>query len=188
MAKAVSNTKYVKFNGKAQWAKVYTPDEFRGAVRWSMDLIMTDDKEWEKFKDLGIQKKVKEGDDGKYFNLTRSTTKLMKGKLVHFTPPQIYDKDGMVIVKYVDEAGIDVRSYDDPNKVIRRIGDPIMIGNGSEVEVTVSVYPTAMGPGNRLESIKIIDLIHYEKPETAEEDKEQKTEEKVQAKGVTPPW
>lgn len=188
MAKAVSNTKYVTFTGKVQWAKVYTPDEFRGAVRWSLDLIMSDDAEWQKFKDLGIQKKVKENENGKYFNVTRSTTKLMKGKLVHFTPPTIFDKDGLPIVSYVDEENKIVRSYDDPNKVIRRIGEPVMIGNGSDVQVTVSVYPTAMGPGNRLESIKIIDLVHYEKPEITEEDKETKGEEKVQSKDMSPPW
>lgn len=188
MAKAVSNTKYVTFKGKIQWAKVYAPDEFRGAVRWGLDLIMDDDSEWKKFKDLGIQKKVKENENGKYFNVTRSTTKLMKGKLVHFTPPIIYDKDGQAIVSYVGEDGKIVRSYDDADKVIRRVGDPVMIGNGSEVEVTLSVYPTAMGPGNRLESIKIIDLIHYEKPEIQEEDREQKSEEKIQTKDNIPPW
>lgn len=183
----VSNTKYYTFTGKVQWAKVYTPDEFRGAVRWGLDLYMDSDKEWAKFKESGIQKKVKENDAGKGFNLTRSTTKVMKGKMVYFTPPQIVDKDGKVLVKYVDDQGKDVRSYEDKDKKITRVGDPVMIGNGSTIEVNVSVYPTAMGPGNRLESIKLIDLIHYEKPEIAEEDKEQPSSEKVLGDSL-PPW
>lgn len=189
----VSNTKYYTFEGKVQWAKVYTPDEFRGAVRWGLDLYMDKDDEWKKFKESGIQKKVKENENGKGFNLTRSTTKVMKGKMVYFTPPQILDKDGKVLVRYVDEVGKDVRSYEDPNKVIRRVGDPVMIGNGSLIQVNVSVYPTAMGPGNRLEAIKIIDLIHYEKPEINEEDKEEvgpetQTETGKKINDSLPPW
>lgn len=167
--KAPSKTQYLTLTGKAYWAKVYQPDEFRGAVRWTMDFYPQDADEWAKFTKAGIQKKVKENADGKYFQAARSTTKLMKGRVVNFTPPVIYDKDGEALVKYVDENGKDIRSYDDADTKINRVGDPILIGNGSTVAVTLSVYPTAMGPGNRLESVRVIDLIEYERPETPAE-------------------
>jgi hypothetical protein len=190
MAKAVSNTKYYSFEGKVEWCKVYTPDEFRGAVRWTLDFFPKDEDELKKIKDSGIQKVIKDKGNGPQLNFSRSTTKLMKGKIVHFTPPQILDADGKVLVKYVGKDGKDIRSYDEEGTIIERVGEPILIGNGSTVRVNVSVYPTAMGPGNRLESITLVDLVHYEKPEeeTPEEAKEEKTPEVKQKKGATPPW
>lgn len=191
MAKAVSNTKYIDVTGTIQWAKVYTPDEFRGAIRWSIDFFPGSDEDFKKIKDAGIQKKAKDKGEGVYYNFTRSTTKFMKERLVKFTPPVIYDKDGKMLVYYVDEEDKMVRSYD-TEKVIRRVGEPILIGNGSKVEITLSVYPTAMGPGNRLESIRILDLITYEPPAEEPQNQEVKGPEKVQteaeSKGVTPPW
>ena len=100
-----NKTQYVTFSGTAKWAKVYVPDEFRGAERWTVDLYMDDPAEWEKFKKLGIQKKIKTNEEGTYFNITRPTNKLIKGKIVYFTPPIVLDKDGTEIVKYVDDKG-----------------------------------------------------------------------------------
>lgn len=181
MEKAKSKTEYFNFVGKAYWAKVYQADEFRGAVRWMIDLALQGEDEWEKFKISGIQKKVKEdAEKGKFVNFSRSTTKLMRGKLVYFAPPTIYDKDGMPIVRYVNEEGNPVRSYDDEKAKIERIGEPVLIGNGSLVSVNVSVYPTAMGPGNRLESIRILDLVHYDKPKELQENQEEKGPEKTE--------
>ena len=79
-----------------------------------------------KFKESGIQKKVQDKGEGKYFQLSRDTVKEMKGKKVYFTAPFIYDKDGKVIVKYTDEKGADVRSYEDKNITITRVGDPVL--------------------------------------------------------------
>ena len=67
-------------------------------------------------------------------------------------------------MKYVDSNDKVVRSYEDPNLVIKREGEPVLIGNGSEVELTLCVYPTAMTTGNRFESLKIKNLVEYEAP------------------------
>jgi hypothetical protein len=40
-----------------------------------------------------------------------------------------------------------------------------LIGNGSKVKVSVAVYDTVKGKGQRLESIQVLDLIEYEKGE-----------------------
>lgn len=162
---AESKTKYYSFTGRAFWAKLYEPDEFRGAVRWSVNLYLDDETEWAKFKESGIQKTVKEGPDGKYFQLYRPTTKAMGARMVRFTPPIVYDKNGEALVKYVDSNNQIIRSYEDPNFKFVRVGEPVLIGNGSKIKVNVSVYPTQMGPGNRLESIQIVDLIEYKRPE-----------------------
>lgn len=154
-------TDYVTFEGIANYVKPYKPDEFRGAVRWMLDLTLDTEDEVKKYKEVGIQKKLKQVEKGLAFSPNRPTTKLMKGKLVNFTPPFIYDKNGEVLVKYVDENGKPVYSYDDANKKITRVGDPVIIGNGSRVAVRMSYYDTAMGIGSRLESIKILDLIEY---------------------------
>lgn len=156
-------TQYVTFEGIANYAKPYKPDEFRGASRWTLNLVLDTDEEIEKYKSVGIQKKLKEVDKGKVsFSPTRDRTKLMKGQIVHFTPPFIYDKNGEVLVKYVDENDKPIYSYNEDNKPkINRVGDPVIIGNGSRVAVRMSYYPTQMGIGSRLESIKILDLIEY---------------------------
>jgi hypothetical protein len=183
-------TQFHTFEGKVKWAKVYTPDEFRGAVRWGLQFYPKDKKELEALKATGIQKKFKSDEDGDFVNLSRSTTKLIKNKLVNFTPPIIYDKDGTTLVYYADDDGKIVRSYDDDGKSVRRVGEPVLIGNGSTVAVTISVYPTAMGPGNRLESVKVLDLIVYEKPETPEGAKEVKGKETEVTNDelTSPPW
>ncbi len=183
MATEKKGTEYLRLKGKVAWAKIYDPDEFRGAVRWTMNFYPADDVEWDKFKKAGIQKKVKEDELGKFFAATRPTNKLIKQRIVNFTPPMVYNKEGQPIIFYVkegDEGQTPVRSYEGDTK-IERVGEPILIGNGSEVEITLSVYQTSMGPGNRLEAIKLVDLITYE-PEKKTEEREQLGNEQL------PPW
>lgn len=145
-------TETFKFTGKAKWAKIYEPEEFRGAINWKIDLYQ-DAKNLKLRKEAGIQSKVYEDEEGKFVNFRRAKTKLIKGKLNEFHPPFVYDKDYNVLVSYVkNEDGTDWV----------RVGTPVLIGNGSEVEITVSVYDAgAMGKGQRLDSIRIIDLIEY---------------------------
>lgn len=144
-------TETYKFIGKAFWAKVYEADEFRGTTNWKIDLEV-DDENLKLYKESGIQGKVKSNDSGPVVSFKRPTTKLIKGVQQIFAGPKIMDKDGKVIVEY---------KKNDAGTGFDRVGDPVLIGNGSLVEVTVSVYPTSMGPGQRLESVRIIDLIEY---------------------------
>jgi len=184
-------TQTVKMRGKVYWAKVYAPDVAFGASTYKLDFYPLNDAEFQKFKEAGIQKTVKENENGKYFQLSRPDFKLIKGEIITFTSPVIEDKEGKTIVDHVNvETGNRVYSYNakDKNKIIRR-GNPILIGNGSEVEVRVAVYDTAKGKGHRLESVKILDLIEYRsdnKPpemstmfDQVEDDKKEKE---------TPPW
>jgi len=145
-------TQYVKFVGPVKWAKVYEPDTFRGASRWTIEQYL-DEENLARRKAAGIQSKVKSDELGNYVGYKRNTTAIFNGKINEFHPPIIYNKDGSKAVWYeVNETG---------DGFVRK-GEPILIGNGSVCEVTVSVYPTqGFGNGQRLESVRIIDLIEY---------------------------
>lgn len=144
-------TEFHKFTGKAKWAKIYEPEEFRGSTNWKIDLYL-DKKGLEARKKAGIQSKVYEDEEGSYVNFKRPKTKLIKGVLNEFSGPRIIDADGNDLVTY--RKSEDGSSWE-------RIGNPILIGNGSTVEVEVATYDTQMGKGQRLETIRIIDLIEY---------------------------
>lgn len=144
-------TTYHKFTGKANWAKVYEPEEFRGSVNWKIDVYL-DDKQLKERTKIGLQSKVYDDENGKYVSFKRPKTKLIKGVLNEFHGPKIFNADGSSIVTYEkNEDGTDWV----------RVGTPVLIGNGSEVEVEIAVYDTQMGKGQRLESVRIIDLIEY---------------------------
>lgn len=144
-------TVYAKFTGPVKWAKVFEPDTAFGTTKWSIDQYL-DAGELTKRKELGIQSKIKSDELGEYATYKRDTTKVFGGKVVEFHPPIIYNKDGSKAVWY--ELSEDGTSY------VRK-GDPILIGNGSVCEITVAVYETMKGKGQRLESVRIIDLIEY---------------------------
>lgn len=144
-------TEFYKFTGKAKWAKIYEPEEFRGSTNWKIDVYL-DKKQLDARKKAGIQSKVYEDEDGTYVTFKRPKTKLIKGVLNEFSGPKVFDKDGETLVSYHKNA--DGTNWE-------RMGNPVLIGNGSTVEVEVAVYDTSMGKGQRLESIKVIDLIEY---------------------------
>jgi hypothetical protein len=165
-------TQYLKFKGKVAWARLYEPDEYNGAVRWCLDFFPDDVDALKKV--MHKNKGFKEGEYGLYTQLRRPTTKLIKGRIVSFTPPIIYDKSGKPIVQYVNKhTGDIIRSYDGiSNEALIRQGEPVLMGNGSVVEVTLCVYATSMGNGSRLESVKLIDHIEYRPKETVSEPEE----------------
>lgn len=148
---AAGKTELYKFTGKAKWAKIYEPEEFRGSTNWKINIYL-DDAEMAKRKKAGIQSKTYEDEDGTYVTFKRPQTKLIKGQQQIFSGPKVIDKDGKTLVEYKKNAA---------GNGFERVGEPVLIGNGSIVEASVSVYPTSMGNGQRLESVRIIDLIEY---------------------------
>ena len=171
---ARSKSKYVKFRGKAVYAMVYRPDEYNGQEFWKIGLAV--DKEGaEEIKNSGSQVRVKFAenipniDDGtRFFTFRRPAEKTFKSGTVNFCPPTIYGKDGKNLVSY-HRGREQVYQYPEGEEQPERKGEPVIIGNGSEVEVTVCLYPAgSFGKGTRLESVKIIDLIEYN-PDDEEE-------------------
>lgn len=167
-------TQIFKFIGKSRYTRVYETDNAFGKSEWKTGLYL-DEETKKAYKASGIQKTIKTdkaeqsfpGED--YVEFTRPEFKPMKGVMVSFTPPFVYEGDNKEpSVYYINEdTGKWVFSFDDPKiktKIVRK-GDPILLANGSLIEVTVAVYDTAKGKGQRLEAIRIIDLIPYEKKE-----------------------
>lgn len=151
------------FQGKARWMKhLYTPDNAFGASKYKAGMWITKETA-DQIKKSGIQKNVKEDEKGPWIEFTRDEVKMMKGLPVYFTPPMIEDKTGTSLVSYVDADGKVVKSYNDPAKktMIQRQGDNILIGNDSDVQLTVAVFDTMKGKGQRLEKVRILDLIEY---------------------------
>lgn len=170
---AKSTTQYLEFEGKVAWAQVYEPDNAFGATNWKLNLFPKDDNEWARIKAAGIQKRQQENNDpskgptGKFIQFTRPANKVIKGNMVCFTGPIITNHDDAVIVDYIDaETEKRIFSYDpnDKNKVVRR-GKPIAIGNGSDVKIRVAVYDTLKGKGQRLEAVKVLNLVEYVREE-----------------------
>lgn len=156
-------TKIMKFKGRSGYAMLYKPDEFMEKVFWKINLY-PDDGEIDRMKHAGIKQAKNAKDDdgeksgvsGKYVTLKRDTEKKFKGKLEEFNPPWIKDKDGAYLVHYQDDG--------------ERVGEPVLIGNGSTIEVEVEVYDAPpYGKGCRLRGVKVIDLIEYIPPEEVSE-------------------
>lgn len=133
-------SKVLYLSGKGSWFKLVEPDEYRGTKNWKFDFY-PDDKSWAAIKAQGIQKKVKENEDGKFISLARPVAKKWKlkdGESPEFDPPRI--------------LGPDDQPWD----------TSVIIGNGSAVTIKIEVYQTSMGPGTRLDVVRVDDHVPYE--------------------------
>jgi len=167
--------KYLKFRGFSGYAMMYKPDEYVGKKFWKISFYPENDQVLDKMRAMGMKHKIREDDGaksgiaGKYMVIKRECEKVFKGVPTDFHPPEIFDVDGKPLVTYDRET-------------FERKGEPVLIGNDSLIEMTVCVYDAPpYGKGARLESVKIIDLIHYEKPEEVSEN-EVDAEEEAEAK------
>ena len=166
-------TKYYNWSGKVKWAKVYVPDEYNGAERFTIDFYPKDKSVWKSIKESGImdvegRKTYKDRDTGEeYIRIRRDAKKLIGDNIVWFSPPAI---SGEVSVYYVDEAGERVVSYEGPRRDFNPVGEQVPIGNDSKVVINVSVFETKKGAGCRLESISVRELVEYTAdPEVAQQ-------------------
>lgn len=151
-------TKWITVRGVVRWTKVYEPDAFMGAENWKVDFAPLNAQERKKWDDTGIQLKFRKEDDGlEYTRLRRPVKKVFSDEVTFFAPPEI---TGAVSVQYQDENGERIRQYKKGDKV-NRVGEPVEIGNGSEVLVNVCYYDTVKGKGHRLESINVLNLIEF---------------------------
>lgn len=128
-------SKIVYLSGKAKWCRLKKPDKFGN---WSIQLY-PDTESLARFQTLNLKNEVNEDDDGKFIYLRRPVSKLMKGRVVEFTAPEVLDADGQ------------------PTDV--------NIGNGSDVTVKLTVYsgssPRGSYVGSRMEAIRIDKLVEF---------------------------
>ena len=133
---------FVYFKGKGSWFHhlFQLDSEYN---KWDIQLHFIPDS-LEEFRALNVKTQLKKDDDGYYARLSRPGSKIIKGVLVPFSPPMVFDKDGAPIKEGVS------------------------IGNGSDITVKCELYQYT-APGSkvksnaiRLESVRIDNLIPYE--------------------------
>ena len=133
-----TQTHYLK--GKAQWAKLFKPDEKYN--KYSIDLGM-DQEEAEKFKKIGLKNTLKERDGLYWVSIRRDPDKLawINGTQQPAGKPSVLDSDGHPLDK--------------------------LVGNGSDVIVKLTTYDydnkNGKGVGSRLESVRVDKLVEYRK-------------------------
>lgn len=140
-----SETIYIK--GTAMWAKLFERNkdnaEFYEATdgQTKIDLIL-EKEEFDKLKEAGSRKKPDVTDEGLKVKLSRPW---VHTSIEEFGgPPQVVDAEGA--------------DWD----------DGVSIGNGSTVEVAVTIYDSKFGKGTRLDGVKVLELVPYESDESGE--------------------
>lgn len=125
--------KQYTYCGKCKWAKVFKPDEKYG----NYQIVLYPNKPSLKaYIKAGHQGEIREDEDGQYVIFRRRPKVLTKkGDIWDKGPPKVLDADGEAFNK--------------------------LIGNGSEVEITVEVYDTRKGLGTSLESVTVLEHVEY---------------------------
>lgn len=151
---------YVYFKGKGSWFQhlFQLDDEFQ---KWHVTLHFIPES-LDTFRGLKLKTHLKKDDDGYYAKLSRPSRKVTKGgKEIVFSPPKIFDKDGLPM------------------------DNGTRIGNGSDITVKCELYQYSPPGGKnkenaiRLESVRVDNLIPYNP------DKDYTKEEAKAAEGLT---
>ena len=123
--------------GIASWAKITVPDDFNGVKRWKINIAM-DDANLKIYKASGCRVGVKDEENGPTVSLSKKC-----------------------------EAPKWATTWEAPKVTLNGADFDGLIGNGSKVKVSFSVYDTSMGKGHRLGNIDILDLVPYVRDEDA---------------------
>lgn len=128
--------KTVYLTGKCKWAKLKDPDKKYSV--WTLDLYL-DEKGLKNFAAADLELQLRDSDEGPFIKLRRPTSRLDRktDQVVKFNPPKVIDADG---------EPWDMK---------------VLIGNGSEVDVKIDVYPTPKGNAHRLEAVRVTKLVEY---------------------------
>lgn len=132
-------------SGTVKWAKVRQPENDPDNYdfgKYTVDLY-PDDKSWKKFKDAKLIIKPKSDKEGaEFLKLSRKDEeKTQDGDVEKKGPPRVYLKDA--------QSG-EYQAWDEG-----------LIGNGSEVTVTLEVYRTRYGNAHRLIRVFVDKLVEY---------------------------
>lgn len=162
----MAKSKTIKIRGEASWAKVF--ENIRDMYEWNDDTgafdkpsstdgvytinVALDMEEFKKLRRSGslAAKHSKENEVGL--------------EVVRFKRPHKKIGKGGKVLDFASGAP----------KVVNDLGEPWnfeedgMIGNGSDVEVTVVVYETAYSPGTRLEEVKVLNHVPMEPKEDSD--------------------
>lgn len=137
------------FSGEAIWCKVHAKQKDKKYNRYTIGVFLDDDS-MERFKESGIQtlpkfENYKEKSGRQYYQFAREEKSVIKGELVDFGTPHIFLAKDQI---------------PDAKETPRFEGE---VGNGSKVTVKVAVYDTVKGKGHRLESVRVDELVEFER-------------------------
>jgi hypothetical protein len=132
-------TEYV--SGKAKWVCAHKPNQYGD---YKMDLYPDEQSlsKIMKWKEEGLKNVIRKDDDGAVIAFKRASSKLIRGKVVGFGPPEIIDAEG-------------------------KPTPHVQVGNGSDVTVRINIYrfngPTGSKPGiaTRWDALRIDNLVPY---------------------------
>ena len=145
-------TEHIFLQGKSKWTRVDHPDQY-GAYSTVLYPNAASMKKIYELKERGLLNVIKKDEDGEYITFKRPTQKTINGKVRGFTPPECLDAQG--------------------NKL------KAFIGNGSDVTVKLEVYGYKSplggkeGVAARLDSIRVDNLVPYERESFPEDEKKQ---------------
>lgn len=134
-------TEFIKLKGKASWAKTKQPNQWD---KWVVTLHpLTPDLEL--IRDMqakGLKNVIKKDEDGYFTSFNRPTKRVRGNTTVTMDPPTVLNSDGSV--------------FDG------------MIGNGSDVTITLEVYEHRTPAGGkaiaaRLDTIQVDNLVPFTK-------------------------
>lgn len=141
------------FSGKGKWVRVSSPDPW-GNYKIDLYPNAASLEKIKKLKDEGLKNQLRKDDDGYFITIRRPSSKLIRGKVIAFTPPQLLKPDGTPLTG-------------------------ISVGNGSDVTVKVDVYAFtspqgAKGKAIRLDAVRVDNLVPFDaKADFAADQKEQ---------------
>lgn len=139
--------KYYFLQGKAKWFRPDKPNQWGKYEHVlyldakSVDIIRELQTSTEQVQ--GIKNVLKKDEDGYFIRLARPASKTIKGRIVTFNPPLVFEKDGKTPLKNV------------------------YVGNGSDVTTKIEVYQHRVPAGGhakalRWESTRVDNLIPFE--------------------------
>ena len=142
-------TEFVYLQGKVKWFRAQQPDEYG---KWK-HVLYPNAESLEKIRDLqlsqdgvtGIKNVLKKDEDGYSMTFSRPASKEIRGKIVGFAPPDVFESDGKTPMRNVN------------------------VGNGSDVTTKIAVYSHGTPGGGRAkaarwESSRIDNLVPYNPP------------------------
>ena len=86
---------YIYLSGKIAWAHLFEPDEFNGVKKWKINFY-PDAKSFDKIKEAGIKRHVKNDEMGRYIKLDRGTFIETKKGRQELDAPRVIDISGVL--------------------------------------------------------------------------------------------
>lgn len=145
-------TENAYFSGKAKWVRVGSPDPW-GNFKIDLYLNAASLEKFKKLKDEGLKNTIRKDDDGYFVTIRRPQSKLIRGKVVAFTAPELLKPDGTPL-------------------------KGVSVGNGSDVTVKVDVYGFTTPQGTkgkaiRLAAVRVDNLVPFDPKEDFTEDQKE---------------